>query len=190
MKSSHNSIVTPGKLLNPFSNFIQPRYYKSIHSYLKEPKVQRKLYKPLLPGLTQNSETRETIMINLPEYSSMKMSKTSLKQRNSRLNRSCKAHKSIDLSSSNVKDKFEIPQLSYKTFEKFRLPSVKVKVQLKTFSPKQLPVIVREKSKESTPEPVIAGPTRVEITEHSKEYSSRIHRVHEIAKIVKLEHSE
>ncbi|OMJ83610.1 hypothetical protein SteCoe_15398 [Stentor coeruleus] len=92
------------------------------------------------------------------------------------------------------RDPFKIPILSYRNFEKGHSPNVKAKVQFKIFSPKILPVIVKEPpkeiQKEPTPEPIIRGPTRIEITEHSKELSSKLNRVSEIAKLVEIEHIE
>lgn len=189
MNSTYASVVTPGKLLRPFPISIKAKQFKPIHTYLEDYKIRKKVFTQNLPILHENTEPRVPILINFPVFGMQDQSQSFLRKKNSRLNRSCKLRKSFETTRSLVKDPFKIPELSYRTFEKFHLPSVKVKINLKTFSPKELPVIVKEISKESTPE-IVNLPSRVEISTHSKEYGSKLNRVSEIVKLVELEHSQ
>jgi hypothetical protein len=190
MNYNHNMIVTPDRLLNPFAKFIHSRYYKPTQEYLQEKRIKRIAHKPYVPDLATITSHESSAVKNIPQLASTKNSKLSLKNSSSKLNKSCRIRKNVDTSKSPPRNMITIPELSYKTFERFHLPNVKVKVQMKSFSPKQLPVVQKEKSREPTPEKRVIGPLRVEISEYSKDYSKKLNRVFEVMKMAEREYSK
>lgn len=192
MKVTNKSVITPEKLLEPFPLIHKPKRFKPTQLYLEEKKPRRNLLKQALPQIQMHTEFYEPNPIDVPLFNSFKLSRKSLEKPRFSLNRSCRLKNNMESAPPPLRDPFKIPILSYRNFEKSHSPNAKAKINFKTFSPKVLPVIIKEIPKEPqkdpTPEPIVRGPTRIEITEHSKELSSKLNRVSEIAKLVEIEH--
>ena len=182
-------MVTPGKLLNPVNYTPPQRQFKPIHAYLEESFLRKRCFKDALPDLFEKDKGLELDIVDIPGFNTSKISITSLTKRKNKAHRSCRIKKSLQQSNSPMKKAQEIPQLSYKNYEKFHLPSVKTKLQIKTWSPKQVQAHIKEVIEEAIEEPTVPGPKRVQINDHSKEYSTKLNRVSQVISMIQHEHS-
>ena len=195
MKQANTLVVTPGKLLTPIRLDLKPKNFKPIHDYLRNSRINKRAFKQNLPRLDEIYNMSE---LNPLDLSEINMNQSGLTQRYSKLNKSCKikkrqkTHEKVEkneFSENLIKRSLDIPHLNYRNYEKLHLPSVKNKVLIKTYSPKPLPVNTKEPVQEEIVNTVINLPLRVEISEHSKEYSEKIHRVHQVMKMIEIENS-
>jgi hypothetical protein len=186
MKERNKPVITPSKLLNPFGLSIKPKYFKATHLYLDQIRISRGKCKLNLPEL-EEKDLRQALFINIPNISS-NPSRKSPKAMDFKLNRSFRTQKNIvkDFPANNS---FEIPELKYKTFAKFHLPNVKPRPAIKTYTQKKIPVKIQEEIIEQTHKVSSPSPSRVQISDYSKEYGSKLYRVTQITKIAELESS-
>lgn len=185
MKYSYQSVVTPSKLINPFHASVKLKQYKPIKTYLELTKFtpRRGIIKNIEEELIKAEDLNPVTLSQQPLLTFR--NKTKVKRK--KLNKSCKIKRPFETSSCTNRIGFEIPEIKYKEFEPFHLPSVKAKVKVESFKPRAFWVTMKEESEDCFLPSSVHSPSRIEISEHSKEYFTKLQRVSDIVKKMQSE---
>lgn len=185
MKYSYQPVVTPSKLINPFHASVKLKQYKPIKTYLELTKMtpRRGIAKDIEDELLRAEEFNSVTFSHQPLLTCRNKNKVKRKK----LNKSCRIKRPYETASCTNRVGFDIPEIKYKEFEPFHLPSVKAKVKVESFKPRAFWVTMKEESEDCLLPSSMHSPSRIEISEHSKEYYTKLQRVSDIVKKMQSE---